>query len=276
MDLYISDLDGTLLNSNREVSKYSKKELNKLITSGLNFTVATARTPGTVIELLDGLKINKVISLMNGVFLYDLKNKEYLKIRSFKNEIVRKILNTLESFDKDVFMYGIKNNHLYVYHKELVLDLDKVYFEERKHTTFKTFEAVKSYSEVLEGLQVVNFMILDNLEVIKAIYAQLSKIEGINIGYYQDVYDENCYFIEIHSGEASKQKSIEDLKELYKPSKVICFGDNLNDIPMFNVADEKYAVANALESLKKIATDVIDSNDEDGVVKFIKKQVSKK
>lgn len=275
MDLYISDLDGTLLNSKREVSEYSKQELNKLINKGLDFTVATARTPGTVIELLDGVKINKVISLMNGVFLYDLENKEYLKIRSFKSEIVRKILNILESFDKDVFMYGIKKNHLYVYHKELVLDLDKLYFEERKNTIFKTFEVVKTYDEVLDGLEVVNFMILDNLEVIKKIYSELRKIDGINIGYYQDIYDESCYFIEIHSGEASKQKSIEDLKELYKPKKVICFGDNLNDIPMFNVADEKYAVNNAVEGLKKISTAVIKSNDDDGVVNFIKEVVGK-
>ena len=50
---------------------------------------------------------------------------------------------------------------------------------------------------------------------------------------------------------------------------MIAFGDNLNDIPLFEVADECYAVSNAEEKLKSIATGVIGSNDEDAVAKFI-------
>ena len=42
---------------------------------------------------------------------------------------------------------------------------------------------------------------------------------------------------------------------------LVCFGDNLNDIPMFEFADEAYATANAAEKLKEIATDVIGSCD---------------
>ena len=45
MELFVTDLDGTLLNSNKEVSIKSTEILNKLIDNGVNFTVATARTP---------------------------------------------------------------------------------------------------------------------------------------------------------------------------------------------------------------------------------------
>ena len=57
MELFVSDLDGTLLNKNKEISDYSKRELNKLIEKGINFTVATARTPATVVDILDGINI---------------------------------------------------------------------------------------------------------------------------------------------------------------------------------------------------------------------------
>lgn len=272
MDLYISDLDGTLLNSSRKISDYSKTTINNLIDKGLEFTIATARTPGTVIEILEGLNIDKPIALMNGVFLYDLNKKEYLKIREIEKEKVIKILNILDSFNKTAFVYGIKNNHLNVYHKELLLDLDKVYFEERKSSKYKKFELVTNYYNVIEELQVVNFMILDKKEIIKELFEELKKIEGINIGYYKDVYDEKCYFIEIHSEMASKKQAVADLKEIYNPNKVICFGDNLNDLPMFEVADEKYAMENALPELKVFATNVIESNDNDGVARYLERK----
>ena len=51
--------------------------------------------------------------------------------------------------------------------------------------------------------------------------------------------------------------------------KLIVFGDGKNDIDMFQMADESYAVANAHEELKKYATDVILSNDDDGVAQWL-------
>ena len=51
---------------------------------------------------------------------------------------------------------------------------------------------------------------------------------------------------------------------------LIVFGDGKNDIDMFQMADERYAVANAHDDLKEYATEIILSNDEDGVVEAIK------
>lgn len=51
--------------------------------------------------------------------------------------------------------------------------------------------------------------------------------------------------------------------------RVVSFGDAINDIPMFRISDECYAVANAVTELKEIATGIIDSNEEDGVAKWL-------
>ena len=51
--------------------------------------------------------------------------------------------------------------------------------------------------------------------------------------------------------------------------KIIAFGDNLNDIPLFEIADECYAVSNAEDELKAIATGIIASNEEDAVAEFM-------
>jgi len=63
------------------------------------------------------------------------------------------------------------------------------------------------------------------------------------------------------------------LKKLWNCDRVVSFGDAVNDIPMFEISDECYAVENAVDELKAIATGVIESNEEDGVAKWLKANV---
>ncbi len=53
---------------------------------------------------------------------------------------------------------------------------------------------------------------------------------------------------------------------------IVAFGDGKNDIEMFEIADESYAVENAIDELKAIATGIIESNDSDGVAKWLHKK----
>ena len=70
---------------------------------------------------------------------------------------------------------------------------------------------------------------------------------------------------------ATKANAVLQVKELLGCDRVIAFGDGLNDMDMFKIADASFAVANAADELKSIATAVIQSNDDDGVAKFLKK-----
>ena len=65
-----------------------------------------------------------------------------------------------------------------------------------------------------------------NYEKIKGIAEEISKIDGINVNYYRDVY-EDCYFLEAYSSEASKANGIKYLSKYINYDKVICFGDNV-------------------------------------------------
>ena len=118
MELFVTDLDGTLLNSHKEVSTKSIEILNKLIDDGVNFTVATARTPATVVDLLQDVNLKLPAVLMNGVLLYDIKEEKYINIKEIGKDTVDKVFDVLNKFDKNAMVYGIRNNHLWVYHKE--------------------------------------------------------------------------------------------------------------------------------------------------------------
>ena len=86
--------------------------------------------------------------------------------------------------------------------------------------------------------------------------------------YQTDIYTKEQW-LEIMPLNASKAKAIKQLQSLLKCEKLVVFGDGKNDIDMFELADESYAVQNAHEDLKRIATSIISSNDEDGVAKWL-------
>ena len=276
MELFVTDLDGTLLNSNKEVSIKSTEILNKLIDNGVNFTVATARTPATVVDLLQDVNLKLPAVLMNGVLLYDIKEEKYINIKEIEKDTVDKVFNILNKFDKNAMVYGIRNNHLWVYHKEFEYSWEYDFYKERADRKQKTFLKVENYQECINESKIINFIVFDKYEKIKGIYEELKKIDEISVEYYEDIYEKGCYFLEAYSAEASKANGIKLLSDYIEHDKLICFGDNLNDIPMFELADECYATANAVERVKEISTDVIGSCDEDGVALFMEKKLKVK
>ena len=276
MELFVTDLDGTLLNSNKEVSIKSTEILNKLIDNGVNFTIATARTPATVVDLLQDVNLKLPAVLMNGVLLYDIKEEKYINIKEIEKDTVDKVFDILNKFDKNAMVYGIRNNHLWVYHKEFEYSWEYNFYKERADRKQKTFLKVENYQESIKESKIINFIVFDKYEKVKGIYEELKKIDEISVEYYEDIYEKGCYFLEAYSAEASKANGIKLLSDYIEHDKLICFGDNLNDIPMFELADVCYATANAVESVKEISTDVIGSCDEDGVALFMEKKLKVK
>ena len=82
------------------------------------------------------------------------------------------------------------------------------------------------------------------------------------------------YWCEIMPAKASKSNAIKKLKDMWGCTKVVSFGDAVNDIPMFKISDECYAVENAVDELKAVATGIIESNEEDGVAKWLMGRLS--
>ena len=95
---------------------------------------------------------------------------------------------------------------------------------------------------------------------------------------YHCVFQEDIYlhsqWLEIMPKDASKANAIRQLKEFLGCERVVAFGDGINDVDMFLLADEAYAVENACDELKAYATGVIGSNNEDAVAKFLLNRLS--
>ena len=97
------------------------------------FTIATARTPATVVPLLKQLQLDLPVVLMNGAVLYDIRNKHYIQTNGFTDDSALRYISVLENRDLIPFVYRIENNKLQVFHKPLVNDIQRDFKYKREN-----------------------------------------------------------------------------------------------------------------------------------------------
>ena len=103
--LYITDLDGTLLNSKGGVSDKTKEIINRLSDEGLLFSVATSRSILSAVPLLDGIDVTAPIVALSGVVVYDLKNKKTVNFYSIDKKSYYRLIEIFEKHGKSPFSF---------------------------------------------------------------------------------------------------------------------------------------------------------------------------
>lgn len=266
--LYISDLDGTLLGADVRISDFTRDTLNRLIRGGLHFTVATARTDATVKRLLEGLEINVPVVLMNGAALYDLERGEHVSTESISPEGKRILLTAARDNGGAGFVYRVEDGELTTYYENTSTPNAAAFIEERVTKFGKRFVRTDSLLDSLDG-NVIYFSISNKKEKLDPLRRRLGACGELNIEYYRDVYAQDFWYLEVSAPTASKYNAVNALGEIYGFSRKVCFGDNLNDIPMFRACDRALAVANAKPEVVSAADAVIGANTADGVAKYL-------
>lgn len=270
--LFISDLDGTLLNNNAEITEFTKKTLNEVMKKGVNFSVATARTAATVLHMLEDVSINVPIVLMNGVAVYDITAKKYVKTHTIETASVEYMLQVLKRYEITGFLYTLENDQLHTYYEKIYSEHARRFIEERIVKYNKQFTYIDSFT-LIPAQSVIYFSVCDKEDKLHSLYHELSKDKSLHIEFYRDIYEEELWYLEICSSFASKYNAVKFLREEFGFEKIVSFGDNLNDLPMFMASDECYAVANARMEVKEKATDIIGSNMDDSVARWLRERV---
>lgn len=265
--LYLSDLDGTLLSSDCILSKKSADILNFLLDKGLLFTVATARTCATVLDMFSGVKLNLPLILMNGVVLFDTVNDKNIICHSIDKASADEILCFFHEKNKAPMLYFQKDDYIEIHYSDLDNEYQREYVDNRNELSKKRF-VYKSELNVSDEDNLIYIVTLDKPEQIIDIRDSIVKSDKVTCAFYSDNYTD-CNFLECMNKKASKATAAIELKKILGVDRIVAFGDNLNDIPMFDIADECYAVSNSCDELKAKATGVIGSNDQDSVAEFL-------
>ena len=269
MTLYVSDLDGTLLNSKQELSITTVNIINDLIGNGLRFSIATARSFDSAGRIIEPLQLQLPIILHNGVFIFDPIEKVNILSNYLECEILSGVLKVFKEMEiSPIIFTRNENQESKVYYKGIFNAGEEHYIKDRLAKKDKRFILTDDFS-VCMSQDVITILAISKNETLEPAYEIIRNTFDLTCHYTVDIYSK-ANWLELTHKNANKRDSVRYLKKLLGFEKLVCFGDNLNDCSMFEIADEKYAVRNAHEILKNTATGIIGCNNEDGVAKFLK------
>ncbi len=264
--LYVTDLDGTLLNRQDRVSPFSVRVINELVEKGLLFTYATARSLVSASKVTEGLDTRIPVIAYNGAFILQPAGGEILSREDFRPEERSLVRETLERRRISPLVYSLIDGAEKVSwiprHEN---DGVRRYLSQRPGDP--RFRPVDSKNELYQG-EIFYFTCIGEKEELQPVYEFFSGDARYRCTLQQELYRPE-YWCEIMPAGASKSNAVRKLRDLWGCSRVVSFGDAVNDIPLFEISDECYAVSNAVDELKAVATGVIESNEEDGVAKWL-------
>ena len=255
--LICTDLDGTLLNSEKRVSKENTDAIEYFKSEGGYFTFITGRMPFFVDAMYNAVKPNAPIGCVNGGGLYDYPNKKYIWTATMGegiNELIRAV-------DEQVSDIGIQVN---TYYRTLFCKENVVMANFRAATNVPNI--VCHYDDVTEPVGKILFGGNDD---------QIEQVQQILLSHplaerFDFVRSERALY-EILPKNIGKGVAIDNLVKYLNidPKRTVAIGDYNNDISMFRAARYGIAVANACPDAKAAADFVTVSNDEHAIAKLI-------
>ena len=249
MTLYATDLDGTLLRQDMTISDESAALLNELTERGVLFTFATARSFSSASPLIKKLRLKCPAVTFNGVFVVDPADGRHIVENVFPAASLRLVVNYINENSLAPLVYSYIDGRERVSYLEDRLDDVYAYVSTRQGD--RRLRPVKTREQLFEG-RVFYLTLLDPQT-------------DIAVNCMPDTYDKDVIWYEIFSRNASKASALLQVMELTHADRLVCFGDNNNDLSMIRAADTGVAVSNACDELKANADVVIGSNDEGAV-----------
>ncbi len=279
MKLFATDLDGTLLNSNHEISKENLEALKLAQKTGTEIVIATGRTYGDVSAICKKANLNPHIISNNGSFLYS-KDGEKLKSLTISKKDVRNALTWIyenEYFfeictDKNLFLLSnskeiLEKDFLKAkaidpsLNEDMLLDTISLIFSQAGLKFVDTIDEILNADFDYCSMTAVSF----SQERLSKGREFFSNYEGLSL------VVSTKYNFEMVNEKASKGNLLEYLaNHLNIPLKdAVAIGDNYNDVSMFKKAGTSVAMGNADDAIKKICSHVSVSNDLNGVAHII-------
>lgn len=259
-----SDIDGTLLNKDRELSQRTIAAV-KALPKGFPVVLTSSRMPAAMRHLQTELGIDDhPLICYNGGYVIDGSGK-VLDSVAVNYDLCQTIANTISGSEVHMSLYNGEQWHT-------PLDDHWKFREERNTKVTSTLQplpqTLAEYASNDRGAHKV--MLMGPAEEIQQAFDQLGGFlnEDIHLYRAKDTY------IEIAPKAISKATALTTLlKDLFDipPQQVMAFGDNYNDMDMIQTVGWGVAVGNAREELKKVANEVTAANTEDGVAISIEK-----
>lgn len=221
--LFVSGLDDTLLSSDHRLSDYSKVELNRMLDEGMNFTIATTRTPASLMDPMRDIRLKLPVIAMDGAVLYDIQDKMYLKVYVISKDTAGRVRELVRGEGLICFTNVIIDDMLVIYYDQSKDEIHRRLVGDLRRSPYRNYVQ----REAPQDEDVVYFMLLYPKNVIEAVYQRLAA-SGLTgelriIKYDSDDYPGYSY-IKIYNKNATKENMMGYLKHMTHVSEIVTFG----------------------------------------------------
>ena len=251
--LLFIDVDGTMVNSQKEILDSTKYTFEKLKEIGVEVIITSGRQRSNCKKIADLVGLGRYIISANGADVYDRKEQKKIYSDQIDLESLLKIKELVDKFDLRI---RIINEDIAYVNKDIFNPLDEVVLEEDME------EFMKNNSIP----QVVLYM--KDLETFDKVKLEIHKIPKLKICHQtKHLENQKKYFLDITKKETSKGNAIKKLCKILDIPQMytLAIGDDNNDISMFEAVGVSIAMGNASKGCLEKASTVTSSNDEDGI-----------
>lgn len=262
--LYMADLDGTLLNGGDKLYPHVSNTINALVERGLPFTLNTSRTPKSISPVIADLKLKLPIILMNGSCIYDTTSGATTSLTAIDRTTASMVVSICKSAGLNPFVFDYKDGDVSVSYTKLVTKPEKDFIEARKNY-YKEFKKSTDYSF---GMHTPYIICVGSKLSLLGLKQRLSRIKNISCSLFINSGEDHCY-LEIYSKASGKANAAKRFMKEFGFTRLVAFGDNLNDIEMLQIADIGVAVGNAFDEVKAVSNTVIGTCESGAVADFL-------
>jgi Cof subfamily protein (haloacid dehalogenase superfamily) len=271
-ELYVSDLDGTLLGPEARLSDFARRAVTRVVESGAAFTVASARSVQSMRPILGDLPLRLPVVAMNGAFLSDLRTGRHELIQAMTAADAGPVLDAAGRLGLEPFVtsYDGHRDNLYLPAPRNP-GMEWYVGDRRGIADPRLRDGYESRCWLSEQIATLTF--IDSrarLEPLLEVVAGAAPVLGSV--FTPHIYTSGgWYWLTVHSGAVSKDRAVDSLRKRrgLEGLRVVAFGDQANDVPLLRYADHAVAVANADPEARAEADEVIGANSEDAVPRWI-------
>lgn len=262
--LLVLDVDGTVTNSAKEVTKKTREAIIRLQERGVRVVIASGRAPNGVFPIAQALglpRFNSYILAFNGAKIINLQSRAGVYEQFLPPHVPQDLL-------KDSLKYRLG----FLTYSDAVLTAgtrpDR-YMALESQISDMPIEYRRNFK--LDAGHPVNGCLLTGNP---AHIAQLEPVFADKYAAEAEIFRSEPYFLEVVPKGVDKGRSLKRLLKLLdiRREEVVCCGDSFNDITMVKLAGVGVAMANAQNAVKEAADYVTkNDNDHDGVAEVIER-----
>ena len=265
-------MDGTLMGADSQLSPATIATLNRLTAEhDMLFTVATARTPATVVPLMSEVNSSLPYIVLAGAAMWDARQGAFVDVQSIPHDTVRDIAAIFERHALHPFIYRQHANIIHAHHYGTMSQQEQEFVCQRLGTPYKCFFLDDAGYHTSDDMAMLIFS-MNDYATLERIYNEVRDTVDCSPMFYHDIFDPSVGLLEIYTSGCTKAGAIRRLAQRVGATRVVAFGDNRNDIAMLTAADHAVAVDNAFPEVKAVAHEVIGANTDDAVAHWLAKQ----